>query len=177
LHGDSLSKKWRVFQSVVVKLLITPLGSKTCYIDLGVRNLATVWLPEWRQPVAYQSGRLLADWWYWNNRIALLQNTRPVLYPATDAGHTRSNRRDRSKRLSGLFLLPVLLGKGGGSRDDGNVLCLFGIRRVSAERCVRFRHPSRDEAGSNFAHICRSTGLMGSAPLGTAVDHPGIARI
>ncbi len=67
---DWLSKKWRVFQSVVVKPLITPLGSKTCYIDLGVRNLATVWLAEWRQPVAYQSGRLLADWWYWTNRIA-----------------------------------------------------------------------------------------------------------
>jgi len=67
---DSLSKKWRVFQSVQVKPIITPLGSKTCYIDMGVRNLATVWIPEWRQPVAYQSGRLLADWWYWTNRIA-----------------------------------------------------------------------------------------------------------
>jgi transposase len=67
---DALSKKWRVFQSVVVKPLITPLGSKTCYIDLGVRNLATVWIPEWRQPIAFQSGHLLADWWYWTNRIA-----------------------------------------------------------------------------------------------------------
>jgi len=67
---DALSKKWRVFQVVQVKPIITPLGSKTCYIDMGVRNLATVWLPEWRQPIAYQSGRLLADWWYWTNRIA-----------------------------------------------------------------------------------------------------------
>ena len=67
---DTLSEKWRVFQAVEVKPIITPLGSKTCYIDMGVRNLATVWMPEWRQPVAYQSGRLLADWWYWTNRIA-----------------------------------------------------------------------------------------------------------
>jgi putative transposase len=64
-----LSKKWRVFQAVHVKPLITPLGSKICYIDMGVRNLATVWLPEWRQPVAYKSGRLLADWWYWKKRF------------------------------------------------------------------------------------------------------------
>jgi len=49
---DMLSRKLQVFQSVVVKPLITPLGSKTCYIDLGVRNLATVWMLEWRQPIA-----------------------------------------------------------------------------------------------------------------------------
>jgi putative transposase len=67
---DTLSKKWRVFQAMNVKPLITPLGSKTCYIDMGVRNLATVWIPEWHQPIAYQSGRLLADWWYWTKRIA-----------------------------------------------------------------------------------------------------------
>jgi putative transposase len=89
---DSLSKKWRVFQSVQVKPIITPLGSKTCYIDLGVRNLATVWLTEWRQPIAYQSGRLLADWWYWTNRIARHQQRLVAL-----------NGRKKSKRLSRLY--------------------------------------------------------------------------
>jgi len=89
---DTLSKKWRVFQSVVVKPLITPLGSKTCYIDMGVRNLATVWLTEWHQPIAYQSGRLLADWWYWTNRIARhLQRLATV------------NGKKRSKQLSRLY--------------------------------------------------------------------------
>jgi len=89
---DSLSKKWRVFQSVHVKPIITPLGSKTCYIDMGVRNLATVWLPEWRQPVAYQSGRLLADWWYWTNRIARHQQRLLTV-----------NGRKKSKQLSKLY--------------------------------------------------------------------------
>ncbi|MCJ7457330.1 hypothetical protein MUP07_11430, partial [Candidatus Bathyarchaeota archaeon] len=32
---DTLSKKWRVFQPVNVKSIITPLGSKTCYIDMA----------------------------------------------------------------------------------------------------------------------------------------------
>jgi len=91
---DPLSKKWRVFQSVHVKPIITPLGSKTCYIDLGVRNLATVWLPEWRQPVAYQSGRLLADWWYWANRIAQHQQRLAAV-----------NGRKKSKQLSKLYRL------------------------------------------------------------------------
>jgi putative transposase len=89
---DTLSKKWRVFQSVKVKPIITPLGSKTCYVDMGVRNLATVWLPEWRQPVAYQSGRLLADWWYWTNRIAQHQQRLATV-----------NERKKSKQLSKLY--------------------------------------------------------------------------
>jgi len=88
---DTLSEKWRVFQSVEVKPLITPLGSKTCYIDMGVRNLATAWMPEWRQPVAYQSGRLLADWWYWTNRIARHQQRLISV-----------NGRKKSKQLSKL---------------------------------------------------------------------------
>ena len=89
---DSLSEKWRVFQAVEVKSIITPLGSKTCYIDLGVRNLATVWLPEWRQPVAYQSGCLLADWWYWTNRIAQHQQRLLTV-----------NEHKKSKQLSKLY--------------------------------------------------------------------------
>jgi putative transposase len=89
---DALSKKWRVFQAIEVKPIITPLGSKTCYIDLGVRNLATVWLTEWRQPIAYQSGRLLADWWYWTNRIARHQQRLISV-----------NGRKKSKQLSRLY--------------------------------------------------------------------------
>jgi putative transposase len=89
---DSLSKKWRVFQSIQVKPIITPLGSKTCYIDMGVRNLATVWLTEWRQPIAHQSGRLLADWWYWTSRIARHQQRLISV-----------NGRKKSKQLSRLY--------------------------------------------------------------------------
>jgi putative transposase len=89
---DALSKKWRVFQSIQVKPIITPLGSKTCYIDMGVRNLATVWLTEWRQPIAYQSGRLLADWWYWTKRIARHQQRLISV-----------NGRKKSKQLSRLY--------------------------------------------------------------------------
>jgi putative transposase len=89
---DTFSKKWRVFQSVQVKPIITPLGSKTCYIDMGVRNLATIWLPEWRQPVAYHSGRVLADWWYLTNRIARHQQRLAAV-----------NERKKSKQLARLY--------------------------------------------------------------------------
>jgi putative transposase len=89
---DTLSEKWRVFQAVEVKPIITPLGSKTCYIDLGVRNLATVWMPEWRQPIAYHSGRLLADWWYWTNRVARHQQRLAAV-----------NGKKKSKQLARLY--------------------------------------------------------------------------
>jgi putative transposase len=105
---DALSKKWRVFQAIHVKPIITPLGSKTCYIDMGVRNLATVCLTEWRQPIAYQSGRLLADWWYWTNRIARHQQRLLTV----NGRRSRSNSQDCTGygRIVFDMLLPRLPG-------------------------------------------------------------------
>jgi len=71
---DNLDKKWRVLQAVKVRPLFKPRGSKTCYIDLGIINLFTIWLEGWRQPIAYSGRNLLADWWYWNRRIEECQS-------------------------------------------------------------------------------------------------------
>jgi len=71
---DDLDGKWRVFQAVKVKSLFKPKGSKTCYIDIGIINLFTIWLEGWRQPIAFSGRNLLSDWWYWNRRIADCQS-------------------------------------------------------------------------------------------------------
>ena len=71
---DMLDCKWRVFQTVKVQPLFKPKGSKTCYVDLGVINLATMWIEGWKQPIAYSGRNLLADWWPWNRRIAECQS-------------------------------------------------------------------------------------------------------
>jgi len=89
---DEVDGKWRVFQAVKVKSLFKPLGSKTCYVDLGVINLATIWLEGWRQPIAFSGRRLLADWWYWVDRIAECQSTLKQV-----------NDRYKSKQLSRLY--------------------------------------------------------------------------
>ncbi len=86
---DILDCKWRVFQAVKVQPLFKPKGSKTCYIDLGVINLATMWIEGWKQPIAYSGRNLLADWWYWNRRIAECQSRLKEV-----------NNRHKSKRLS-----------------------------------------------------------------------------
>jgi len=71
---DEVDGKWRVLQAVKVKPLFKPRGSKTCYVDPGIINLFTIWLEGWRQPIAYSGRSLLADWWYWNRRIAECQS-------------------------------------------------------------------------------------------------------
>ncbi len=89
---DEVDGKWRVFQAVKVKPLFKPQGSKTCYIDIGIINLFTIWLEGWRQPVAYSGRNLLSDWWYWVTRIAECQSRLEAV-----------NGKKSSKRLSKLY--------------------------------------------------------------------------
>jgi len=92
IYYDQLTKKWRVFQPVVVKPVSSPKGSKTCHIDLGVRNLGTVLVEGWSKPIAFNAGNLLADWWYWTKRIA-----------AHQARLWSVNRKKTSKTLQKLY--------------------------------------------------------------------------
>ncbi len=89
---DDLGGKWRVFQAVKVRPLFKPKGSKTCYIDIGIINLFTIWLEGWRQPIAYSGRNLLSDWWYWNRRIADCQGMLETI-----------NGKKSSKNLSRLY--------------------------------------------------------------------------
>ncbi len=89
---DEVDGKWRVFQAVKVRPLFKPRGSKTCYIDIGIINLFTIWLEGWRQPISYSGRNLLSDWWYWVNRIAECQRRLEAV-----------NGKKSSKRLSRLY--------------------------------------------------------------------------
>ncbi len=89
---DEVDGKWRVFQAVKVRPLFKPKGSKTCYIDIGIINLFTIWLEGWRQPIAFSGRNLLSDWWYWNRRIADCQGILESI-----------NGKKNSKRLSKLY--------------------------------------------------------------------------
>jgi putative transposase len=89
---DNIDKKWRVFQAVKAKPLFKPQGSKTCYIDIGIINLFTIWLEGWRQPIAFSGRNLLADWWYWVDRIAGCQSILETI-----------NSKKSSKQLSRFY--------------------------------------------------------------------------
>jgi putative transposase len=67
---DGVDGVWRGFMAVKVGKPPKRGGSKPLYIDLGVKNLATVWYDGLRQPIAFSGGAVLSDWWYWNRKIA-----------------------------------------------------------------------------------------------------------
>ncbi len=96
---DALDRKWRVFQAVKVKPLFKPKGSKTCYIDLGVINLATIWVEGWRQPIAFSGRSLLADWWHWNRRIAKYQGELETINGKKSSKRLRRLYRARQRRF------------------------------------------------------------------------------
>jgi len=75
IRYDDLSKKWRVFQPVTVKSILSSKGFKTCCIDIGVKNLGTVWVEGWGKSLAFHSGTLLREWWYWTKKIAKHQSS------------------------------------------------------------------------------------------------------
>jgi len=85
--------KWRVYQAVSrLQPSQEPKGSKTAYIDLGVVNLATVYVDGMRQPIAYSGRSVLNRWWYDTNRIARYQSV------------LNNNGVKRSKKLSRMYL-------------------------------------------------------------------------
>ena len=96
---DNIDMKWRVFQAVRVKPLFKPRGSKTCYIDLGVINLLTIWLEGWRQPIAYSGRTLLADWWYWVDRMADCQSRLETINSKRNSKQLSRFYRTRQRRF------------------------------------------------------------------------------
>jgi putative transposase len=67
---DRVDGVWRGFMAVKVGKPLKRGGSKPLYIDLGVKNLATVWYDGLRQPIAFSGGAVLSDWWYRTRKIA-----------------------------------------------------------------------------------------------------------
>jgi len=67
---DDVDEVWRGFMAVEIEEPPTRGGSKSLYIDLGVRCLATIWHKGTKQPIAFRGGELLWDWWYWTERIS-----------------------------------------------------------------------------------------------------------
>jgi len=48
--------------------------SVKAFVDLGVINIVTAWIEGEKQPIAFSGKPLLADWWYWNKKIAYYQS-------------------------------------------------------------------------------------------------------
>jgi putative transposase len=96
---DGLDGVWRGFMAVKVGKPPKRGGSKPLYIDMGVKNLATVWCDGLRQPIAFSGGAVLSDWWYWNRKIAGEQGRLARINGARTSKKLRGLYRTRQRRF------------------------------------------------------------------------------
>ena len=71
---DEIDEVWRGFMCVEVEKPPLKGGGNPLYIDLGVVNLATVWLDGLKQPIAFSGRTVLSDLWHWTRKIAKEQS-------------------------------------------------------------------------------------------------------
>jgi putative transposase len=96
---DGLDGVWRGFMAVKVGKPPKRGGSKPLYIDIGVKNLATVWYNGLRQPIAFSGGAVLSDWWYWTRKIAREQGRLARVNGARTSKKLRRLYRTRQRRF------------------------------------------------------------------------------
>jgi putative transposase len=96
---DGLDGVWRGFMAVKVGKPPKRGGSKPLYIDIGVKNLATVWYNGLRQPIAFSGGAVLSDWWYWTRKIAGEQGRLARVNGARTSKKLRRLYRTRQRRF------------------------------------------------------------------------------
>lgn len=95
---DDLKKKWYAFQSVETKSLHQPRkDGKKAFVDLGVKNLITSMTPE--SAIIYSGKSVLAEWWYWNHRIAKHQSEIKTVNKKKTSKELRRLYRIRKRRF------------------------------------------------------------------------------
>ncbi len=86
---NDLKNKWYVYQTLEVPEIKKKPTKKKAYVDLGVINPFTILSDK---PTIYNGGSMLADWWYWNKKIAKHQSELK-----------KANKKNTSKQLRRLF--------------------------------------------------------------------------
>jgi len=65
--------KWHAYMPVETQDISQILGQGQSYVDFGIKYPVTAVIEGQPRPIAYDGAPLLADWWYWNHRIAKCQ--------------------------------------------------------------------------------------------------------
>ena len=75
IYYDELEGRWYGHQSITVEIQPRHTTSpKRAFVDLGVINIITAWIEGDIQPIAFSGRPLLADWYYWSNKISHYQS-------------------------------------------------------------------------------------------------------
>jgi len=93
IYYDELKGGWYGRQSVFV--YIRPKHTnppRRAFVDLGVVNIITSWIEDDIQPIAFSGRPLLADWYYWSNKISYCQSIAKKV-----------NGKDTTRRIKKLY--------------------------------------------------------------------------
>jgi len=75
IYYDKLTGRWYGRQSITA--IIQPrhtISPRRAFVDLGVINIITAWIEGDVEPIAFSGRPLLADWYYWTNKISYYQS-------------------------------------------------------------------------------------------------------
>ena len=74
---DDLTGRWYAYQSVEVKHDQpgrATSSEKRAFVDIGIVNIITAWIEGEELPITFSGKQILADWWYWTEKIAYYQS-------------------------------------------------------------------------------------------------------
>jgi len=75
IYYDELTGRWYGHQTVTINIQPRHTTSpKRAFVDLGVINIITAWIEDDVEPIAFSGRPLLADWYYWSNKISHYQS-------------------------------------------------------------------------------------------------------
>jgi len=97
---DTLTGHWYAFMPVEVAPPHQPTGTKKAYVDLGVKVpiMATIEATN-HQVWGYRANSMLADWWYWNHKLATHASLLKTINDKNASKELRRLYRKRKRRF------------------------------------------------------------------------------
>jgi len=93
IYYDELKGGWYGRQTVFVNIRPKHTNPpRRAFVDLGVINIITAWIEGDLEPIAFSGRPLLADWYYWSNKISYYQSIAK-----------RVNGKDTTRRIKKLY--------------------------------------------------------------------------
>jgi len=93
IYYDELKGGWYGRQTVFVDIRPKHTTSpRRAFVDLGVVNIIVAWIEGDVEPIAFSGRPLLADWYYWSNKISYYQSIAKKV-----------NGKDTTRRIKKLY--------------------------------------------------------------------------
>ncbi|MFX1518330.1 MAG: RNA-guided endonuclease InsQ/TnpB family protein [Promethearchaeota archaeon] len=96
---DELTGQWYAFMPVEVEPPHQSYGTKKAYVDLGVKVPIMATIEGTTQVWGYRANSMLAEWWYWNHKIAKHESLLKITNDTHTSKELRRLYRKRKRRF------------------------------------------------------------------------------